>query len=77
MIIPFCKTEYQSIGIGMSAGVLSGIIAVTTGQLHIGLVIGIIMAVGLEIAMHEYREDEQYEKAKEQVSELIESTANR
>ena len=73
MIIPFCETEYQSISVGLSAGLLSGIVAIVTSQLYIGLAVGIITAIGLEIALHEYREDDKYKEAKEQVSEFIES----
>jgi hypothetical protein len=32
-----------------------------------GVLIAVVVAIGAEIAVHEYREDEQYVKAKKQV----------
>jgi uncharacterized protein (DUF2062 family) len=71
MLIPFCETEYQSIGIGVSVGIVSGIVAIMTNQLILGVLLGAVIAFGLEISLHEYRKDEQYMQAKERMSKIF------
>lgn len=71
MIIPFCETEYQSIAIGLTVGILSGFVSVVTGSLVVGIAVAIKTAIGLEIALHEYRQDEQYVQAKRQLRRVI------
>lgn len=70
-IIPFCDTQYQSLVIGVFSGLVTGTLAIRTGQLSVGLVSGAMLAIGLEIAAHEYRQDEQYRAAKSQLASLL------
>jgi hypothetical protein len=67
MIIPFCDSEYQTIAIGLTVGTLGGMTSVATQSMFFGVLIAVVVAIGAEIAVHEYREDEQYVKAKKQV----------
>lgn len=67
MIIPFCDSEYQTIAIGLTVGVMGGITSVATQSMLFGVLMATVVAIGAEIAVHEYREDEQYMEAKKQV----------
>jgi len=64
MIVPFYDTEYQSIAIGLTVGIVLGVFSVFVGSLSISLIFATVVAVILEIAVHEYRDDEHYVQAK-------------
>ena len=63
----FCDTPKQSVVVAIIAGVISGAAGVHTGNIWIVLIVAGLLGIGLEIAAHEYRQDEQYVEFKKSV----------
>jgi len=64
---PLCDTPRQSLGVGVAAGLVAGTAGLLTGSLVVVLLTALVIAVGGELAAHEYVGDEQYRAAKRRV----------
>ena len=63
----FCETPRQSLGVGVVAGLVAGGAGLLTGSLVVVLLTALVVAVGGELAAHEYVGDDQYHAAKRRV----------
>lgn len=60
----FCDTPRQSVGVGFVAGLIAGGVGLLAGSLVAVLLTALVVAVGGELAVHEYAGDDQYRAAK-------------
>lgn len=62
-----CETPYQSVFVAIFAGLFGGLISVWTGKPIQSLLIAGFIALVMEFGLHEIRQDNQYQEAKEEV----------
>lgn len=67
----FCNTPYQSVFVAIFAGLLGGLISILTGKPILTLLIAGFVALIMEFSLHEIRQDNQYQEAKEEVISYI------
>lgn len=70
-MIPYCDTPQQSMLIATIVGVIAGSIGLYTGNRGLVLGVAILLAVFLEVIVHEYRDDSQYVSAKQSLKDSI------
>lgn len=63
----FCDTPIQSLIVALGSGLIGGIVAISTNQPMIGIIIAAGIAYITELVLHEIREDPQYEEAKQEL----------
>lgn len=70
-MIPYCDTPQQSIAIAIFVGVLAGGIGLYVGNKSFVVAVAILLALSVELIVHEYRQDSQYMNAKQSLKDSI------
>jgi Flp pilus assembly protein TadB len=70
-MIPYCDTPRQSVVISLLAGLVGGVIGIYLQSLLVVVVATVGLAIMSEILVHEYRQDDQYVQAKQQLFSLV------
>lgn len=70
-MIPYCDTPQQSIAIAILVGVLAGGIGLYVGNKAFVVGVAILLAIVVELIVHEYRQDTQYVSAKQSLKDSI------